>query len=778
MDLIKGKQLLIATFLYLLLSFFISMMIQPFSMVNFLGPAAGIASAFTLIWGAGVLFSIIIGTISFSVILLFINGEAIDVSILLIAILAISFQALWTKELIRHLIAEQRWLVSRTLLFGFLFKIGPLAAVVSASATVIITMLDGQMFGMSMGMAFFTSWVASVLSALFFVPSVLLIHGAQRLSVAKRFVVIFSSTLGFTVIGLLFWLLQSTEQHQRVDDLDKSVALLQMRINDEGKAVDEDLRSFTALFKASDYVSIEAFTTFATHIYNDNQRIRALEWIPLIADESREHFESSASEALGLPFIIKEQLDNGQIRASATKASYLPIYYIYPYDNNKQALGLDLLNHPDKKKTMEQAASLNTAVASPPLTLVQDDQSNSGTWVFYPVFNKPSLMPYAASASKKQQSLTGYVSTVVQFDKIFNDIEGMEKLNNIQVMIQDVTTKMPILLYGNQMEGKGRLSKSFTFNAFARKYLINISEAQSWINQDKDWKIWTVLAGAILGSFVFQLLILMMAAYTVQLSHQVLLTTEKLIRSKEDAEQKNRAKSHFLKTLGNELKAPINALDYFVEKFHQNPTFDQAEHSMRDIGHASDNLTQLIDTLVDLNEIETGKNNVLQLSVFDFHYFLQKIETLLPANNKESKVKFTFIIDDKVPKLIESDELRLQRLLLALAQNAPSLLNYTDIRVSVKAHIHQLKRTTLFFVLTPLIKLESTHDLEQKQQAFIDHDLGGYSTSMTMVKELCQLFDGDINLNQSASGQVLLSASIKVNLSTDDSLLTENQSEN
>ena len=773
MNLIKGKQLLIATLIYVLTTSFVSLLIQPYAVTNFIGPAAGVATALVIIFGGGVLFSLIIGTISLNFILTSVNGVGIDLPVLLIVILAISLQSFWAKELTRHLVSKQRWLRSLPELLRFMLKIGPLTAIVSASAAVIIVMVNTKISGTSTVFVFFSTWVASVLSAVFCIPTALLLHGPQRLRVAKRVVVISSFILGLTAITLVLNLINNNEQHQRADHLEKTVYSFQALINKEVKAVGKDIRSLHAFFSSSNYVSLDEFNTFAAFIYKNNSSIRAFKWIPLIEDEHRERFEKSASEELGLPFVITQQLDTGQIITSATKASYLPTYYTYPLNHNESALGLDLLSHQATKITMEQALTLNSAVASPPLILVQDDHLNPAVLIFYPVLNKPSLTPYVVSKVKKLKSLTGYVMVIVQFDAIYNYIKGLETLSNIQVVVQDISVKEPFLLYGNEIEGNDRLSRVITFDAFKRKYLINISEVEPWINQEKDLKIWITLFGLVLGGFIFQLLVLMMPAYTVQLSHRVALKTQTLKREKEVTEQKNRDKTYFLKTLGGELKSSIDAIHYFVDKFHQQPTFEQAECSIGDIRNASENLTQLVNTVIDLTEIEAQKTDIITLSIFDVHHVLHKVETLLNASNNKNKVCFSFFIDDKVPHLIESDELRIQKLIIALAQNSIALLHCHEINVAVKAHEHQLKRTTLFFVLTPMANIVSAHNTKEEQQVPINQDLAGFSTSMAMVKKCCQLFDGEVKLNQLASGQIVLSASIKVDLPAVNQVFTE-----
>ena len=764
MNLIKEKQLLIASLIYVLISGFVSVFTQPSSVINFIGPAAGIASAFTIIWGTVGLFSIIIGTIGLSLLLTSFNGVGIDLPVLLIAILAISLQSFSTKMLTHHLVRKQRWLRSLPELLRFILIVGPLTAIFSAIAVVIIAMVNTPMSGASIGVIFMEGWVASLLSAVFFIPTALLFHGVQRLSLNKRAVIVCSSVLGLVAIILLYNFSQKSEQHQRIDNLENVVLSFKSQVDKVIEEATEYTHALTGFFKASDYVSAKNFTTFSTHILHPNSSIRAFKWIPLIKDEERKIFEEIASTELGLPFVIREQLDTGQIIASATRASYLPVYYVYPHYNNKASLGINLLSQQDSKKTMEQALALNTAVASPPLTLVQDSHSNPAILVFNPVFDKPSLTPYRLSTANKPQSLTGYLLIIVQFDRIYNYFEGLEKLSDVKIEIQDITNNEAYSLYGNQMAGEGRLFRSYTFDAFERKYLANISEAQPWINQEKNWKTWTLLATSAVAFFVFQLLIYIMAAYTVELNHQGVLKTRRLKWKKELTEEKNNAKSHFLQTLGCELIPPVDAIHYFIDEFHQQPTFSQAESSLSDIKKASDDLTQLIDTLVNINDIEVGKVNVIQLSVFDLHQMLQKLETFLNASNKEKSIKFTFSINQNVPYLINSDELRIKKTIMALAQNAASLLNCSNLNISVKAHIHQFQQASVFFIFTSIDNIESSYAVPQKKHRFIDQDLAGYSTSMAMAKELCQLFDGDANLTQLTSGQLLLSASIKVTL--------------
>ncbi len=760
--LIKGNRFIIATLCYVAVCLFTTIAIKPFSIINFIGPAAGVASIFTIIWGYQILLSIVLGTIVFSTLLMLYTGETLDSTMLLIALLAICLQSFWTKHLTYKYIRQQRWLRSRTILLRFLFRVGPLASIVSASAVVVIAMLDVETFGHLVTYVFFSSWSGSVLVSIFLTSVLLFNSDAQKLNVARRWFVLVSSLLGGVAIALLVLLSQHNQQYQRVEQFERATSIVQTAIDAEVAIIREQLKGLSAFFKASQEVTIDEFNLFSRHIFRENSSVRAIEWVPIVEQKNRKVFEKDASDATQLPFYIKEQLHTGQLLAAEIRDFYHPIYYIYPRSQNEASFGVDLLVEANTAKTMALALKFKRMVASAPLTLIQDSFSNPGFFIFYPVLNSKSLNPYGAKVEDDQQVLNGYVVAVIQIEPFFRHLVQSSLGDNVDLFVQDITSREPFVMYGNQLEDRGRLVSIQLFDIFCRQWRVQYSEKEPWVNQSKAWTAWLLLIGVTLGGFLYQLLILLMAAYSIELSQKVKLKGKELLLAKENSDNKTLAKSHFLQTLSSELRTPIYAIKYFVAKFRQHPTFQQAELSIEDIANASLNLTQLIDTVEDLTEIEYG-TQALQAVAFDFRDFLQRIETMLNASSKEEDISFKFFVNNNVPYIIKSDELKIQKLLIALAENATKLLSCNELSLSIKAHLHQFKRATLFFMMTPI---DGTLKRDKKllYSHLVDTDLSSHSTSMAMVKEVCQLFDGDVKLSRLPAGELLLSASIKIDL--------------
>jgi CHASE1-domain containing sensor protein len=497
-------------------------------------------------------------------------------------------------------------------------------------------------------------------------------------------------------------------------------------------------------------------------------------------------FEQFASESLKLPFSIKDQLQSQKLLIAESRTMYLPITHIFPRFTNEAMYGIDLLNdyvkNKGKRQTINKSIQYHKAVSTAPLSLVQDDISRPAFFVLFPIF-KDNI---ANSLTRELQDVKGFVAAIVQFAPFFERLNKLKLTDELDISIRDISSKEPFILLGRHLpkesagnfveesikkmsEQKGRYTETLILDVFSRKWQITISEKTAWVNQIKSWQSWTMLLGGTVGGFVFQLLILMMSAYSTELSHQVSIKTKELLQAKDKLEQKNRVQGDFLKNLTSELTPAIHAIKHFIAKFRQHPTFQQAELSIEEIAQTSQYISQLIDTVVDLSDIESGKS-AIQLSVFDFRELLHHVEGLLNSRNNDA-IMLKFLIHESVPTFIECDELRIRNLLILLVENANKVFSCKSYCVAIKAHIHLKKKATIFIVVSPLGNantfLEKEQEKEQennKSSFFLDENALAQSISMTMVKEISLLFDGRVKLNKSSAEELSLNTSIKVNL--------------
>lgn len=765
----------IASLLYFTLCISATWLINPISFISFVAPAAAFVSGLILLWGTTAFVAVLFTSPFIGYCFYHYLGVHFELATILIAVLAIVLQGFWTKQLTYKFIFSTKWLKSRRWMLFFLLRLGPLASIISATAVVVIAILDNRVMQGSFLYTFLTSWSTSVLFSVFFIPLLLLIKENKQLNTSKKLFVSVISLLGGLATFLLFKASYIEQNHHRLDKFFHHKRSIERQIKQEIADVVSQVNSLSALFKAKEVVTLAEFTLFSQSILKENSSVRALEWAPIVTFENRKEFEESASLTFNQPFKIKERV-NGQLLDS-TKVSpyYAPLLYLYPYKENNSVLGLDVFSNAEKILSMKEVTSNGGILASAPLTLLQDEFTKPGVLfstavlAFQPMQLATDLVESPKQTFDKKlnlkqrntpQDLQGFVIAVVQFSDFFQRLSKQGK-GYFDFSIQDVTRFEPHLLFGKALQRDNRHVESILIDVYSRQWRIDIGEQAPWFAQDKSWQAWAILVGGTLGAFIFQLLILMMAAYSSELSQKVQLKTRALILAKEKSDQKSLAKTNFLNALNNELRIPLQVIKVFVEQLKQKGINNK---QVTGILHSKNNIVQLLDTMMDLSEIESGTITV-KSEPFDFYGFLKCIEPMLKANNEEEGKSIFLLINKDVPHYINGDELRIQKLLYVLTQSAQQIFVTDDLRLTIKLHEHKYNSASLFFIYSHQDDA-SASDSDEKIKLITEQGFSSYSTSMAMLKEVCELLQGSVNLGLLPSGGGVLSASIRVKITT------------
>jgi CHASE1-domain containing sensor protein len=756
----------LSSLLYIAISFGAIWLINPQSLVNFVGPSAAIISGLLLVWGIIPLIAVLVISPVLAVSFGYYFQLDANLAVMTIAVLAITVQGFWTKQLVFRFVHYKKWLTSRKHLFLFLLRIGPIASLVSASSVLIISVLDNQVIQGTFFYTFIYTWSTSMLVAIFFIPLLLLVKNTEQLKLAKRLFVGFTSLLGGLAIFLLLKAYQYEQQHYRQALFNQSKVEIERLILDEVDLVVNNISSLSALFKASKNVSLTEFNLFSKSIFNRDSSVKALQWAPIIPFSQRATFEKKSSEILQQNFQIKDLIANGEMALAQPRNQYAPLYYIYPQYGNQVALGLDVYSNP--KYTMQAVVDSENVIASALITLVQDQLAPPSI-----LFSKAIYSPFlGAELSQevgqqklpliKKGKLLGVVSAVVQLDSFFNRL-AQQKEQEVSFFIQDVSSVQPFILFGQPLPLANRHVDTISIEVFSRLWQINIVETQPWFSQTKSWQAWAILVGGTLGALLFQMLVLMMAAYSSELDQQVNSKTRALILAKESSEQKSLAKSDFLQMLNKELRVPLLAVKAFVEQLKKKGINNI---QVTGISHAGNNVALLLDTMMDLSDIESGRITAKE-DCFDFYDFIQRSESVLKASNAYEGKSILFLVDRSVPHYLKSDEVYIQKLLNALIESAHHLLKTDALRLSIKLHKHKLVEASLFFTLVS----QNPVSKASNKQAFIQQsqdDFSTDSTALAMAIKYSQLLRGDSNLGALSSGEGVLNSSIRVTVSSDE----------
>lgn len=166
--------------------------------------------------------------------------------------------------------------------------------------------------------------------------------------------------------------------------------------------------------------------------------------------------------------------------------------------------------------------------------------------------------------------------------------------------------------------------------------------------------------------------------------------TAELRRAMEQAESANRAKSDFLASMSHEFRTPLNAISGISEMLLYVPSLrektEKLEEYLNDIQSSSQHLTSLVDDVLDLARIETGKGQIVP-EIFDADTTTR--ETINSFAGTINKTNASVIVTSHCDEThMFADPRSLRQVLLNLVGNS---LKYGGEDVEVRVDIDRLE---------------------------------------------------------------------------------------
>lgn len=235
-------------------------------------------------------------------------------------------------------------------------------------------------------------------------------------------------------------------------------------------------------------------------------------------------------------------------------------------------------------------------------------------------------------------------------------------------------------------------------------------------------------------------------------NHMIVLKNLEIQKKAEELALSAKYKSEFLANMSHELRTPLNSIlilsKLLSENNFNNLNKDQVEYA-KVIQSSGNGLLQLIDEILDLSKIESGKMT-LSYETVDVEELVNEIRMLFKPMTTEKNVEFNIQVDANVPAKFETDRFRIDQILKNLLSNALKFTTRGSIDLHVK--IDENKEGFINFIVKdtgigiPHEKQELIFEAFQQADGSTKRKYGGTGLGLSISRQLARLLSGDITI--------------------------------
>lgn len=226
----------------------------------------------------------------------------------------------------------------------------------------------------------------------------------------------------------------------------------------------------------------------------------------------------------------------------------------------------------------------------------------------------------------------------------------------------------------------------------------------------------------------------------------------KLKEIKEAAELANSAKSLFLANMSHEIRSPLHGITGFVNLLENTPLSKKQREFVNYIKASSESLLAVINDILDLTKIESGKVE-LENVCFSVREVFEEVVMPYKIRAEEKGLKFGMAIKQEVPADIEGDLVKIKQVMINLLSNAIKFTHQGEISVEVetagriKDTVEILVRVKDTGIGIPENMIETIFDPFTQADISTTREYGGTGLGLSICRNIVEMMDGRIGVS-------------------------------
>lgn len=428
------------------------------------------------------------------------------------------------------------------------------------------------------------------------------------------------------------------------------------------------------------------------------------------------YFQSIASRLYGDDPAIKtiELAPNGMIQN------------VYPLEENKEVLGMNMLTERDRKQAATLAKDTKKYTLEGPYDL---KQGGKGALLYDPIYVNDEFL--------------GFSILVIDWDAFLTEIhlDELEKASyDFVIWKKDRVTKEKIII-SKSSENIGSDTLLVKCALPNNNWNFEIIPKNGWINK---YEMMSLVVASIMIDFLVTAAI---AQLEIRHKKDLEYASQIELQAKK-AQEASASKSRFLFSMSHDIRTPMNAIMGYTELMSKNiGNAEKEKDYLSKIRSSSKFLLDLINSILEMARIESGKET-LNIKACNIYDIIESMNSVFEKQADQKGLKYQCTTKIKHP-CIYCDSIKFEEILLNIVGNS---IKYTE-KGQILIDIEEVESGSFQCMIqdTGIGMSEEylPHAFEDfsREKSGAQTSVKGTGLGLSIVKSLVELMDGTIEIS-------------------------------